>query len=288
VRLVTEALQHRARLAPQTEVRVVGLIRRFGAFVERAFDITSLEAITASHVAAFTNARTAEGIPSVATTRLRRWAVRLFFRVACDLGLTATDPTLDVLLPPRTNRSARPLSTDEVERCRRAALHDLSSTRLSVVWALGEASARTAEIPRIRIADLDMAHAQVRIPGSSQTTPRYGTLTSWGVDQLGRRMREVGRDAPSDVSIAHVGRGNAESRVSFSAQGIRETLVRSGLGDAADVHPMSLTAWCGVQVFEATRRIEAVARALGVRSLDTAAQIIRWEWQNLTGAAPDG
>jgi integrase len=128
--------------------------------------------------------------PSVATMRLRRSALRLMFRAARDLGLVDGDPTLDLVLPSRTDETARPLTDLEVQRCERAALEDLASTRLVVPWALGEATARTAEIPNLRMADLDLDVGQVWIHGSSKTEPRWGLLTKWGVAQIERHLRE--------------------------------------------------------------------------------------------------
>jgi len=78
--------------------------------------------------------------------QLRRSALRLLFRTARELDLLDGDPTVDLVLPSRTNESARPLTDEEVEQCRRVCLHDLASTRLSVAWALGEATARTSEM----------------------------------------------------------------------------------------------------------------------------------------------
>ena len=65
----------------------------------------------------------------------------------------------------------------------------------------------------------------------------------------------------------------------MSSQALRETLVRAGLSGEPDVGPGSLAAWAGRRVMRETGRIEAVAVALGVRSLDRAALIIGWDWR---------
>jgi integrase/recombinase XerC len=218
--------------------------------------------------------------------RLRRSTVRLLFRTARDLGLVEGDPTLDLVLPSRTNETARPLTDLEVQRCRRAALEDLTSTRLAVPWALGEASARTAEIPHLRVGDLDLAAGRVWIHGSSNTEPRWGSLGTWGVAQLERHLRD---HAPGDrdASLTHRGSENAESRRAHSSQAIRETLQRARLTTDPYVRPASLTAWAGRQILSATGRIDAAARALGMRSLDGAARLIGWDWTCGDGH-PDG
>jgi integrase/recombinase XerC len=173
------------------------------------------------------------------------------------------------------------LSDDDVVACRRAALLDLSSTRLSTVWALGEATARTAEIPRCRVTDLDLDSRRVWLPGSHATRARWGLLTDWGAAQLARRRGELAAESP-EARLAYRGASGGETPRSVSAQGLRETLERAGLITQGGVAPGSLTGWAGLQVFETTGRIEAVALALGVRSLDAAARMIGWDWAEAT------
>jgi integrase len=268
-------------LSAQTHVRTCGLIDRFAQFVTTGHGIVPLCEVSGNQVAAFVAAPNARDgrRPSVATMRLRRWSVRLLFRVARDLELTILDPTQDVELPGRTNRSLRPLSDEEVARCRRAALQDLVGTRLAVMWALGEATARTSEIPHVRVRDIDLVRGRVWIRGGRQATSRWGALTMWGCLQLRRRLAELGDRANPDALIAGTGRGARESRVSFSAQGLREILTRAGLATEARVGPASVAGWAGVQVFAATGRIEVVAMAMGVRSMDAAARLIDWDWR---------
>jgi len=250
-------LRRNVRLSAQSEPRVLSLFDRFGTFVSRAYGITRLSDVSGEHVAAFVHSVSAAGgpPPAVATMRLRRSTLRLLFRTARELGLVTGDPTLDLVLPARTNEAARPLTDEEVEDCRRASLQDLSSTRLSVAWALGEATARTAEIPHVTFADLDLARARVWIHGSHNTKARWGTLTDWGTAQLKRHLRALGRNTEGASRIAYVGSGNAESRRSWSWHAWRETLDRAGPTDDPNVRPASLAAWAGRQVLGDTGRI---------------------------------
>ena len=167
--------------------------------------------------------------------RLRRSALRLLFRTARELGLATDDPTLDVVLPSRTKESARPLTDDEVELCRRVCLADLSTTRLSVAWALGEATARTAEIPHVLIRDLDLDHNRVWLAGSTKTEARWGSLSRWGATQIARHLAAL--ETEPETPLAYPGRGNLESRRSFSCKAIRDTLERAELADDPYVRP---------------------------------------------------
>jgi integrase len=275
---IAAELRGQGRLSVESEPRVLGLFKRFGGFVERGFGVATLGEVSGEQVEAFVRASTGTGqVPSVATMRLRRSALRLLFRTARELGFVEGDPTLDLALPPRTNESARPLTDDEVERCRRVCLHDLASTRLSVAWALGEATARTAEIPHVIFGDVDLSSRRAWLRGSVKTEARWGGLTEWGTAQIARHIRGLG-EVERDTVLGYGGSGNLESRRSFSCQAIRETLQRAGLTGDPYVRPASLTAWAGVCVMRTTRRIEAVATALGVRSLDAAARLIEWDW----------
>jgi integrase len=266
------------RLSAESEPRILGLVDRFGFFVVRAYGAASLVEVTPEHVEAFVRAGSAKGdLPSVATMRLRRSTLRLLFRTARELGLVNGDPTVDLLLPSRTNEAARPLTDLEVQRCRRASLEDLSSTRLAVPWALGEAAARTAEIPHLRVGDLDLAAGRVWIHGSSNTEPRWGSLTTWGVTQLERHLRDHA-SLYDHASLTYRGSENPESRRAHSSQAIRETLERAGLTADPYVRPASLAAWAGRQALCSTGRIDVAARSLGMRSLDGAARFVGWDW----------
>ena|GEM_PF-7026378 len=52
-----------------------------------------------------------------------------------------------------------------------------------------------------------------------------------------------------------------------------------GLTKEPDVRPHSVVAWAGRRVLSETSHIEAVAKALGARSLDRAASLIGWDWR---------
>ena len=215
----------------------MNLVDRFGKFLSRAFGVTCLVAVSASQVEAFVRSTSSDGaIPSVATMRLRRSTLRSLFRTARELGLVDGDPTLDLALPSRTNEAARPLTDLEVQRCRRVALEDLTSTRLAVPWALGEATARTAEIPHVACR-----RPRSRAAVGSGSTVRATRKPRWGVaHSVGcRPARAAPPRAPrceSTTAVVDVSARseNPESRRAHSSQAIRETLRRAGLTGGSD------------------------------------------------------
>ena len=72
-----------------------------------------------------------------------------------QLGVYDGDPTIDLVLPPRSFLAVRPLTDDEIVVCRSFSLQTLTATRQPAAWALAEATARTSEIPHIVVSDLD-------------------------------------------------------------------------------------------------------------------------------------
>ncbi len=262
-------------LADGTYTRFVSTAGRFVSFCGRGYGITSLDELTPRFVEDFVRAPV-DGLPvSVAGMHSRRTALRTFFRSARKLGLLEGDPSLDVVLPLKSTLLTRPLTDDEVGLCRACALTSLSETRRPAAWALAEATVRTAELPHITPSDLDLDSGRVWIPGSTRTVARWGVLSEWGVVQLDRRLRAM-RDP--GVPVVYSGRRGGESGQSSSSMAICDTLARAGLGDESDVRPLSIAAWAGVKIFEQTGQIDDVARRLGVRSLDRAALLIGWDW----------
>ncbi|MFN2488140.1 MAG: integrase [Actinomycetota bacterium] len=255
---------------------------RFATYLEQGHALTTIDGTKPEHAEEFVRApvmtSTGARAASVATMHLRRSALRLLFRVARDIGALNTDPTVDLTLPPRSSLPVRPLSEDEVTLCRSYSLHSLRSTRRSAAWALAEATARTAELPHLRISDVDLDKERVWIHGSSKTVTRWGHLSQWGVRQLARRINALGDRSSDDRPLIYEGSGSLESRQASSCLAISQTLQAAGLSADRDLRPTSVTAWAGVRIFEETGAIDEVARRLGMRSLDRAASLIGWDW----------
>ena len=262
--------------------RVVEQARRFGVFARRAFDVNDLDAITPSMVAAFVLAPTFCGTaPDASQQRSRRSAVRALYRVGRGAGLTVIDPTADLILPTLTSLRARPLTDDEIVECRASSQWSLGATRRSATLALAEATCRSGEIPRVLREDFDPETGLITILGGGRCAPRVGQLTPWGVDQVRARLAVIS-EFPSTPLVYEGSAARLGGLVSANST-ITQVLQRAGLGHEPDVRPSSVVAWAGTKVLEATGRIEDVAAALGLRSLDGAASFIGWNWQEHHG-----
>lgn len=88
------------------------------------------------------------------------------------------------------------------------------------------------------------------------------------------RLSEVGAEDQLVYSGTNTGAGQVAT-----CHAISTVLVRAGLAGGRDVRPLSVAGWAGRRVFTATGDMAAVARALGVRSLDQASRLIGHDWK---------
>jgi integrase len=258
------------------------LIARFQTYLERGHGVTRLRDVGPEHVRGFLLAPSATdaggAAPMISTQYLRRSAVRLAFRVARQLGIVQTDPSLDIVLPPRSMLVTRPLSDDEVAVCRSSSLRTLRETRQPAAWSLAEATARSTEIGAITVSDVDIDRHRVWIHGGLRTAPRWGELSEWGLRQITRRVHGLGR-TEDDAPLVYRGRGDSEEGRGASRDAIWQVLRRAGLTGEPDVRPSSVAAWVGRRLLDDGHPIDEIARRLGLRSLDQAARFIGWDWR---------
>lgn len=282
--LLAEDLSTRWVSRAQAE-RVVRQAYRFVSFCQRGFEVGHLELVTPAIAGAFLAAPPAEGGPAGSSLqRSRRHAVRALYRVGRTAGLTTIDPTADLRIPPLSSMRARPLTDDEIFDCRGASQWSLGATRRSTTWALAEATCRSGEIPNVLVGHVDPERGTVAIRGGGRCAPRVGQLTPWGIEQVRARLDVVGDD-PAQPLVYEGSDARLGGLVSANST-ITQVLERAGVSGEPDVRPSSVVAWAGSRVLEETGRIEAVAQALGLRSLDGAATFIGWQWLESGGVGP--
>lgn len=274
-KLVQQTLADQGSMAPVSLIRISDLVDGFANFLS-ASGVKRVTEISAAHADAFVRSLTRSGSePSLATMHLRRSALRVFFREAKAMGLLSVDRTSDIALPPRFYRTLRPLTDKEIRRGRSFAEGVLSEPRHAIAWALAEATARLPELSGVRPQDLDLNSGRVWIAGSSNTQPRWGSLTDWGIEQLERHLS--GRPKPSrDLSLLIPGKGSRSSVHEFVAS----TLRQAGLAKAPGVRPNSIPAWRGAKELADGASIDEVAQLLGMRSLDRAAAFVGFDWRS--------
>lgn len=273
--------------SPATLEKCGDLIQRFARRLE-AQGVTDPELITAEHCRGFIAARTKGGQPPEITTQhARRSSLRMLFKTLRDLGVEVADPTLDIVLTPRSGTQARPLSDVEVSLCRTTArLGEAGGRSLhrAVCWALGETTAVSSEISAVRVGDVDDTTTPrwIRLPGTRRHDPRMGELTGWGTLIIARQLDLLHqRRCTPATPLAYKGQGIPGEPAAQSAvcNAIGAILNLAGLATEPDVRPASLRNWAGRQLYDAGLPIERVARRMGARTLDATATDIALEWR---------
>ena len=273
----------------QTLVRMTETVQRFTRRLS-ATGIRSFTRVTPGHAAAFVRAPLPDGsLPEIHTQHARRTALRVLFRTLRALDVPLGDPTLDLVLPPRGSRVARPLTPEEVTLCRASAQATPGRRKLmrAVAWSLGEASAVSSEITAVRVRDLDRGDGltlpgTVTLPGTRRLRPRTVPLTDWGSQIIAQRLVDLRRRdrLHPDALLAYGGLtppGGAKAQASV-CNALRDVLDAAGLAGECDVRPSSLRHWAGRTAYDNGSSIQTVARLMGHRSLDAAAEDIALDW----------
>ncbi len=216
------------------------------------------------------------GDPEVATRYLRRTALRLLFRTCRHLTLIDGDPTIDIILPPRSSRRTRPLDDDEEATGRLWSQPTLEDTRHPLGWALARSTMTGSEMAVACVEDLDLSGQRIWVHGNEKwREPRWAALGEWELRCVEARLSVIGTNESTPLLTEAKKRSG---RQASSCEVIRTVMRAAGLRVDPGVKPASLPAWAGAKVFERTGRIDEAAHAMGVRSLDRAAGIIRCDW----------
>ncbi|WP_334145090.1 hypothetical protein, partial [Rhabdothermincola sp.] len=272
------AAWEREPLTDATRRRLGELARRFAARLD-ATGVASITDATREDCEGFVWAPTRRRTPpSLHTVHLRRTALRAIYRTVTTLAPGTVDPSAGVDLPAKTGRRPRPLTDDELDRLRIAALgRTQQPLRAAAVIALAEASATSGEIPCIRWADVDLTASTVALPGADPIKARTGVLTDWGTAVLGRWQRACLPEPDHPVVTRRPSAATGHSAQAATANQLTRLLRSAGL-DHRDIRPGSVRLWAAAT---ALRRggIEAAARTLGIDSLDAAADALDHRWQ---------
>lgn len=267
-------------LSPASLEMYAAIWRGFARHAELASGCDTLDSIDERAVRRFLGAPTRTGgSPSNATRQLRRTALRHLFRILRDAGLMDRDPSLDVVVPPRRDRGVRPLGSDEVTRCRAAALATILSRREPLAWALAESGALLSELVDVNWSAVDTSAKALRL-GGSRTAPRTVPLTPWASSQLDRLR--TNDDSPASGVLGFPSSASSSGRRAQLTQVLQRTMRRAGVAGPG-VSPRSIAGWVGAERLERTGRIDVVAVHLGLGSLDAAAALVGLDWRRSDG-----
>ncbi|MGA5205192.1 site-specific integrase [Streptomyces variegatus] len=282
------AMTSQGQMSPQTNRSFGQLLERYQRYAQ-ARGVVLLDDVTVDFAEdfVFAQGRTRHGRigeSATATQHQRRAVLRSFYRTLRELGLTDADPTRDMVLPERARTLIRPLAEDEVVALRHAAEYVTRPSRHAAAAALALSGGHTGEIGHIRIRDLDQSAEAVWMHGSTRTDARWCPLDPWALRILLSRAAFVARQqrTPEAVSNARLAVSSApapdEQLQARACVALSDLIRRIGLGADPRVKPASLTAYAAVRIFDEAGKIEDVARGLGLRSLDRAADLVGYDW----------
>lgn len=282
------AMTAQGQMSPQTSRSFGQLLKRYEHYA-RARGIVLVDDVTADFAEdfVFAQGRTRHGRigeSATATLHQRRAVLRSFYRTLRELGLSDADPTRDIRLPERTKTVIRPLDEDEAIALRHAAEYVSRPSRHAAAAALALSGGHTGEIGHARVRDLDQDAVAVWMHGSTRTDPRWCPLDPWALRVLQARAAFVSRQqrTPEAACNARLAVSSApapdEQLQARACVALSDIIRRIGLGADPRVKPASLTAYAAVRIFDETGKIESVARGLGLRSLDRAADLVGYDW----------
>jgi hypothetical protein len=180
-------------------------------------------------------------------------------------------------------KQGRPLNECEADLCRAVAWTYLD-TRLAAATALGFCGAGTADIGNMTSLHIDLDDGSLILPGSRQIEQRRVAIAGeWEYQVLAHRYKML-QDLGSPTNLGFVvNRGGSDaSRQAGAAIALSKILQVAGYAKDKGLKPGSFQNWAGVSVFDQTADITAVAKLLGLKSLDSAARAIDLDWRTDT------
>lgn len=148
-----------------------------------------------------------------------------------------------------------------------------------------------------RVRDLHLDHAKAWLHGGgTRTQARWADLDPWAVDALTRRVADIARrhdaDALPDQPLLYNPRTDDVSsggRQCAVGNHVRRVFELAGLASTPGVRRASFAEHAARRIWDDTHRLEAVAAALGMRSLDKTAHLLGVDFRDQwTVSGPPG
>lgn len=228
--------------------------------------------------------------PAGGTRRQRRSAVEALFAEARALGLTTAAPLVDLPPIPRSPRKkGTKLSNADVQLLRFHSERGMPATRHAALLALLLAGLHTAEIAAATTDALSASEveAEVWTDGATRTLGRCCPVDEWGARVLWMRRAHLLRGTVSGPPRRLVTAASSAYRSQASVcSGFGDIARRSGLATRERrVEPKDVTRYVARRILIETGQLSAVARRLGLSSLDSAAALAGLRW---TAEGEDG
>lgn len=214
-------------------------------------------------------------LPSRATQRNRHTAVNALYRSLRRSGFEIYSPITDYRAPSANSGIPPAVDDTDLELLRFATPLELYPSRNSAVLALAMAGASNGEIAVLTIDAVNLSAGTVLLPGASRLDPRVNALDKWGINALEKRFAQPTFRGPriATDTIAELS-GVTSVSAAFSR-------ICSDAGLAWEGYEIdSVRRWAAIRIFESSKNLVSVARFLGFRSLDRAADWVNLNWRN--------
>ena len=194
-----------------------------------------------------------------------------FFNVLISLGVWEHLPPVGPPIQRDYTDGSLPLTTEQLLRVEQAVSGSLFTSRASFLVVLSEAGADAGELAATTWADIDLDDGTVTF---NLDSPRTNPLTPWGIEVLSAASRK-GFEPRQRLCIHNT--TSIRSGAQSVTVGLSNLLRDAGLGRVPGVTARSIRLGVAQQVLH-TDGLEAAARFLGSRSLDSTAASLRYEW----------
>jgi integrase/recombinase XerC len=194
-----------------------------------------------------------------------------FFNVLISLGVWEHLPPVGPAIQRDCADGSVPLTGEQLLRVEQAVSGSLFASRASFLVALSEAGADAGEVAATTWGDINLDDGTVSF---NLDSPRTNPLTPWGIEVLSAASRN-GFDPEQRLCVQNttsIRRGAQSVTV-----GLSNLLRDAGLGRVPGVTAKSIRLGIAQQVLH-TDGLEAAARFLGSRSLDSTAASLHYEW----------
>lgn len=230
----------------------------------------------------------ADGLPAYGTQVGRKTTLRNVFTSCFRLGLTDTNPGREVPTLGRSTRLFRPLTDDEVERCKVAAMQRTRDARLPALLAVALGGATLAEAPFVEVGDVAVADRLLYLPGMGRRTmPRWVPLDDWQMGVIAHRIDRLEtkhRDDPDwrQRPLVYNGQPYADHQMKVAqviTGNMRRILDVAGLPKDQGYAARCVLQYAAQKVYRETGSVDAVAVRCGLKSLESAAKLIDCDWR---------
>ena len=241
-------------------------------------DISQWDALDHQHVRRFAAQSHARGLQGRSIQR-RLAALRTFFGFLLRESALKRNPALEVPSPKASRRLPQTLDVDQMARLLALKPGDALAARdLALMELLYSSGLRLAELTSLRLKDLDLASASVRVLGKGRKE-RICPVGSKAIAALRLWLAQRGALVRSGVDSVFIGRHGGP--LGTRAVQLRVAARARAQGLAQPVHPHLFRHSFATHLLESSRDLRGVQELLGHANISTTQVYTHLDFQHL-------